>query len=116
MRYNASSMDPFFEQRSPAPDVDIVTTAEQTRIDIAAPGMKKDEFSVEVEGDTLTVSAQVEKSTKGQSYKRSFSRSWSLGSKYAREQVSAEYVDGVLSVTVPHVPSAAPKKQTISVK
>src|SRR5689334_768685 len=94
------------------PAVNIVETNEDYIIDVAAPGMKRDEFKVELDNNVLTISSQREEKQEqhdeGRSYTRrefnyqSFQRSFTLPeNKVEGEKISARYVDGILHITVP---------------
>jgi HSP20 family protein len=99
------------------PAVNISQTEEAYKLEVAAPGMKKDDFKVAVEGDVLNISAESseEKEKKTKNYTRreyayhSFSRSFVLPEGVKRDNIEAAYTDGVLKVNVPKV--EAPKKE-----
>lgn len=94
------------------PAVNVMETNDEFRIEVAAPGMKRDDFKVELDNNVLTISSErEEKNTdadqKGNYTKREFSyqafqRSFSLPeNKVEGEKISARYADGILHVTVP---------------
>lgn len=78
-------------------------------LDIIAPGLKKEDFSIQVEKDVLTVSfeKQEEKAEttdnviRSEYQFRSFKRSFTLGEKVDVAGINATYTDGVLSITLP---------------
>ena len=78
-------------------------------IEIAAPGMEKNDFNVQVENGVLTVSAEKEDESeeKEERYTRreysynSFSRSFPLPDSVKAEDVDASYKNGVLTVKIP---------------
>ncbi|HTI90792.1 MAG TPA: Hsp20/alpha crystallin family protein, partial [Puia sp.] len=94
-------------------------------VSLAAPGMKKDDFNIDVEGGTLTISAETkeEKEEKDERYTRkeysysSFSRSFALPDWVNKEKIDATYENGLLKVLLPKTEAAkqAPSKH-ISVK
>jgi HSP20 family protein len=79
-------------------------------IDVAAPGLKKEDFDINVEGDMLTVSSEKESETEDEekngfsrreySYS-SFSRSVTLPDSVDANKIVAKYSDGVLNLTIP---------------
>jgi len=94
------------------PAVNVRETNDNFTIDVAAPGMKRDEFKVELDNNVLTISSQheekQEENDETRNYTRrefnyqSFQRSFSLPeNKVEGEQISARYVDGILHITVP---------------
>jgi len=91
------------------PAVNIAETKDEYRIEVAAPGLDKDDFKVNIEDDTLTISAnkEVKKEEKDETYTRrefsytSFSRSFSLPDTVDSEKIKAEHKNGVLTIYVP---------------
>ena len=64
--------------KNTVPAVNIVEHDESYEMAIAAPGMKKDDFNIELDNDTLVVSAEVKegkKEDKGRFTRHEFSRS-----------------------------------------
>ena len=104
------------------PNVNITDNKNEYMLSMAAPGLKKDDFKIDVDGNMLTISS--EKEEKDVSYTRkeysysSFSRSFTLPDEVNKEKVEAAYEDGVLKLTLPKKEDArinAAKKQ-ITVK
>lgn len=99
----------------------VLRTETGSRIEIEAPGMSKDDFRVQVQGDVLTVSAHVEKrrEEKGRREFRqqSFSRSWTLPEGVQEAGISASYEAGILRLDVPfETPkSVEPEVRTIDI-
>lgn len=102
------------------PAVNIRETNDDFRIEVAAPGMTRDDFKVELDHHVLTVSSQREDKREDQepdgSYTRrefsyqAFQRSFTLPEdKVEGENIAARYADGILHITVP-------KKETAKVK
>jgi len=94
------------------PAVNVMETNDNFIIDVAAPGMKRDEFKVELDNGVLTISSQLEEKQEQQgqatNYTRrefnyqSFQRSFTLPeNKVEGEKISARYADGILHITVP---------------
>ncbi|MCX7985777.1 MAG: Hsp20/alpha crystallin family protein [Bacteroidales bacterium] len=94
---------------SSVPAVNIAETKDEYRIEVAAPGLDKDDFKVNVENDTLTISAnkEVKKEEKDETYTRrefsytSFCRSFNLPDTVDGEKIKAEHKNGVLTIYVP---------------
>ncbi|HEY4800819.1 MAG TPA: Hsp20/alpha crystallin family protein [Bacteroidia bacterium] len=91
------------------PDMNIIENNKDFTVEIAAPGLEKKDFKVEVENGMLTVSAEKEKEEKENSknYRRrefsysSFSRSFSLPDNVIPDKVDAHYENGILKLTLP---------------
>lgn len=91
------------------PAVNITETKDEYKLAFAVPGMKKDDFFINVEGNMLTVSSEKEesKTEKEHQYTRkeynysSFSRSFSLPDEVSKDNIQATYTDGVLSLMLP---------------
>ena len=94
------------------PAVNVMETNDDFKIEVAAPGMKRNDFKVELDNNVLTISSErqnqsEEKDSNGNYTRREFSyqsfqRSFSLPeNKVIGDKISARYVDGILHVTVP---------------
>lgn len=80
------------------------------------PGFKRDAINVEVVDGYLTLEASREaEGEKGQT-KAKVNRSIALPEDVQTEGVSAAYVDGVLTVTLPKKEEAKPRKISVAVK
>jgi HSP20 family protein len=94
------------------PQVNVRETNDEFIIDVAAPGMNRDDFKVELDNNILSISAELEnknetfdqnnKFTRREFNYQSFQRSFSLPeTKVEGSKISAKYKDGILYVTVP---------------
>ena len=70
------------------------------------PGTPADAVDVSVAGRTLTIAVKTEQTA--------WERNLRLGAALDPEQVSARYVDGRLTVTIPPVPAAEPRHIEVS--
>jgi len=100
------------------PAVNVQETNEDYTIEVAAPGMKRDDFKIELDDNVLIISSQREDSheEKEGNYARrefsyqSFRRSFSLPENGVKgDEITAKYVDGILRVTVPKTEDAKVK-------
>ncbi|MCX6284763.1 MAG: Hsp20/alpha crystallin family protein [Bacteroidetes bacterium] len=99
----------FFGKRITDPAANIVEQNESFLLEIAAPGLKKDDFKIHLENSVLTISAEIEdeKKEEGKNYTRkefyygSFSRSFTLPKTIDLESIKADYQEGILKVTMP---------------
>jgi len=96
------------------PAVNIADNKDNYEISLAAPGMKKDAFNIDVEGNVLTISAEKEekKEEKDERYSRrefnytSFSRSFTLPEGINKDKIDASYDNGLLKLTLPKTEEA----------
>jgi HSP20 family protein len=98
------------------PAVNIAETENEFQIELAAPGLKKEDFKISVDKNVLNLSAanQAEKDeTKKYS---SFERSFTLPESADQSKIDAEYVDGILKVTVAKKEETKIQSREISVK
>ena len=107
------------------PAVNISEQDNQYMVTLAAPGMKKDDFKIELDGNMLTISSRKEDSTEEENKKftrkeynySSFSRCFSLPEEIKQENIEAKYEDGVLKITLPRKEAAKkPEVKKIAVK
>ncbi len=118
--------DDFFAPRTiNVPAVNVKETDEEYHLEFAVPGMKKDDFTIEVKNGILTVSSEkeVQKEEKDDGYTRkefsyeAFNRSFYLPETVNADKITAVYKEGVLEVKVPKlVKSKAIPVRTITVK
>ncbi len=113
---------PNFEQEwSLTPAVNIIEGDQEFKVEVAAPGLNKDDFTVNVEKNVLEISAEKkdEKEIKEKKYLRKefnysqFKRTFSLPGYVDAEKIKATHKDGVLTVEIPKRDEAKvnPKKQ-----
>ena len=94
-----------------APSVNIVEHDAHYTMQLAAPGLQKSDFNINIENDYLVISAEkkTEKEETGNQGKftrrefnySSFKRSFQLDENINREGIAASYENGVLSITLP---------------
>ena len=104
--FNDSFLSDRFISRVPA--VNVSETSDAYHIELAAPGLEKGDFKINVDGDVLTISAEkkVENTDEGKKYSKreysytSFTRSFTLPDSIDHGKIDANYKDGVLSVGI----------------
>jgi HSP20 family protein len=102
------------------PSANIVENKDDFRISLAAPGLKKSDFNIDVNGNMLTISSEKEESkdekdsrhTRREYNYSSFSRTFTLPDEVSKEKIEAVYEDGVLKLTLPKKEEA--KKLAVS--
>ncbi|MEP2937132.1 MAG: Hsp20/alpha crystallin family protein [Gilvibacter sp.] len=119
-------LDVFNAGRTTIPAVNIKELEDSFVVDLAAPGMNKESFTINLEENVLTVSAQktVENEDKvkdGRFTRRefgysSFTRSFTLPEEVKHDDINATYVDGVLSIAIPkNTEAKVDHKRTIAI-
>lgn len=91
------------------PAVNVIENGNQYNVSLAAPGLKKDDFKINIEGNMLTVSSEKEerkeekdeKVTRKEYSYSSFSRSFTLPEDVKQDAIEANYEDGVLTIRLP---------------
>jgi HSP20 family protein len=105
------------------PPVDILESKDAYLIRAEVPGMKKDDFTLEVHDGSLTLSGErkFDEPANGVEYHRServagkFSRAFHLPQTVNRDEIKATYRDGILEIHVPKADEAKPRQIAISV-
>jgi len=92
-----------------APAVNIQEDEKQFLLEFAVPGMKKDDFKINLENQLLTISSEMKEENEetDKNYTRrefacnSFSRSFTLPKNIVAEKINADYKDGILNISIP---------------
>ena len=95
--------------------VDLYEDKENYYVRAELPGVDRNDVNVEMVEEYLTISASRKNTQDGNEQSFSFSRSVSIPESVQNEKVSAQYQDGVLTVTLPKKEEAKPRKIAISV-
>ena len=123
----ADSVDRSWEKRTSSagvwyPPVDILESKDSYLVRAELPGMKKEDFNLEVKDGTLTVSGErkSEEPGSGVEYRRvervtgKFVRSFSLPQTVKHDGIQATYRDGILEIRVPKAEEAKPRQIPIN--
>jgi HSP20 family protein len=105
------------------PAVNIKENENEFIVELAAPGLKKEDFKISLEKDVLTISSEkeIENKEEKEGYMRrefsynSFKRSFTLPEKANREAIKAGYDHGVLSITIPKLESKVETSKRIEI-
>ncbi|WP_335966569.1 Hsp20/alpha crystallin family protein [Galbibacter sp. PAP.153] len=110
---------------SSVPAVNIKEEDNKFSLEVAAPGMKKEDFNVEIDKNVLTVSADVKKESEEKDSKEnarysrkefsytSFKRIFTLPETVDSDKINATYEDGVLVLALPKKEEALPKPKRL---
>ena len=100
------------------PAVNIKEGAEEFEVNIAAPGLTKSDFKIELNNDLLTISSEKkdekevrngEQFTRKEFSYQSFTRSFTLPHSVDGENIGAKYENGILNLVIPKKEEAKPK-------
>jgi len=106
------------------PKVNVYEYDDKIGIISEIPGLDKKQLNIEVEDGVLTISGDkhglneddgakvIRRELKSSSFKRSFE----LGDLLDGENISANFKDGVLSISIPKIEPKKPKKQFVKIK
>lgn len=102
--YGASNGERHF-----VPRTNVKENEQAFQLELAVPGFDKNDFKVEVEKDVLTIAAshRDERNEEKENYSRrefwfgQFTRSFNLPDTVNADAITAEYVNGILNVTIP---------------
>lgn len=91
------------------PAVNVTESNKEFKLEVAAPGFKKEDFNLEVKNGYLTINGEtkMEEEKKEEHYTRrefrfnSFSRSFALPDNVKEGEIKAKYDEGILKVTLP---------------
>ena len=105
------------------PAVNVSENDKGYEIEVAAPGMKKEDFKVKIEKGVMHISAEKkeEKEEKKKNYTRqeynysSFSRSFTLPDDVKEDDIKAQYENGVLKLSVARKAAVASKAKEITI-
>ena len=122
MRRDDMDTKPTAEQPALVPHVDIVETDDGITLHADMPGVWKEGLSINVEGDTLTVEGQVSlgepaelKGVYAEVRVARFRRAFVLSRDLDSQRIEAAVKDGVLTLRVPKLERAKPKRIEVRV-
>ena len=103
------------------PAVNIRETELDFKLELVAPGLKKEDFIIEIDQKTLAISSTTTTDTSEQTDKyarrdyvqTSFSRNFDLPNSVDSEKIEANYENGILFMTLPKREEALPKPKRV---
>ena len=106
------------------PAVNIAETENEFHIELAAPGLKKEDFKINLDKNVLSISAEkkADSDSEGKKYSKreysytSFVRSFTLPDTADQSNISAEYADGILKLNVAKKEEAKFQTREIAIK
>ena len=108
------------ESKLPHP-VDIFEVEKGLALDIACTGIPKDDIEILIEGNTIKINynrpipenGEIQYIHKGIA-KRSFNLGWKIDSRFDLQKAAAEFINGLLHVTIPFAKGKETKTLKIS--
>ncbi len=105
------------EHNATMPSVNISEDADNFKIDLAAPGLDKKDFKIEVKNNMLTISSEKEEKHEDENEKFmrkefcycAFRRSFGLPQTTDVDKIKAKHNNGILSITIPKKDEAREK-------
>lgn len=106
------------------PAVNVVEGEDNYEVELAAPGIKKEDFNVKVENGVLTISGETskEEEEKNKNYtrrefsSRSFSKVFTLPENVEADNITAKHEDGVLRLTLKKSERELPSKRDVAIE
>jgi HSP20 family protein len=106
-----------------APAVNTSENDQAFKLELAVPGLKKEDFKIAIEENTLLVSAeqQQDNTEKTEKYTRkefsftSFTRRFNLPENVDQSAISANYENGIMNIRLPKKADEKPKTREISI-
>jgi len=108
-----------FEQQVPEIKMDVKESDGNYVVRADIPGVKKEDINVDIDGNVVSISAEVkqekeekegERVIRSERYYGSMSRSFSLAQDVDEKTAKAKYTDGVLELTLPKKAGSHPGK------
>ena len=107
--FENEAYSPVFNRQYSAPATNIVEQESDFKLELAVPGMNKEDFKIDVENNLLTVSSekQMEKEENDKNFTRkeftygAFSRSFTLPKSVDADNINATYLNGILQIVLP---------------
>ncbi|MEO1053541.1 MAG: Hsp20/alpha crystallin family protein [Bacteroidota bacterium] len=101
------------------PRVDVIENEKSFEIQVALPGVSKEDLKLDVNDGTLTISGErkFEDKKEGRNYRKvethfgSFTRSFRLSDEVDQENISANHKDGILAVEIPKLEKVETRKK-----
>lgn len=105
------------------PAVNVLENADSFKINVAAPGLNKEDFKINLENDQLTIETKKEANTekRAATFRRkefdfqNFKRSFKLPKGVKVTEIGASYENGVLSIHLPKKEEAKEINKTIAI-
>jgi HSP20 family protein len=109
---------------NPLTPVNISESEHGYKLEVVAPGWNKEDFKIDLDQNTLTISAELNEQKEAKEEKqirreysfRSFKRSFTLDESIDAEQIAAQYVNGILTLNLPKKAEVKPAIKQINIQ
>ena len=109
----------FVNSQNQFPAVNIKENEDSFEILLAAPGLNKEDFSIEIDENILKISSEFKQNeeVKDEKFSRrefnfsSFKRAFTLPETINEDKIEASYVNGILQLVLPKKEEALPKEK-----
>jgi HSP20 family protein len=106
------------------PAVNISETESSYHIELSSPGFTKSDMSIDIDGDTLTISGEKANETEENQKKYSrkefsfqnFKRSFTMPDHIDTDKIVAKFEDGILAIEMPKKETAQPNTRKIQLQ
>ena len=104
----------FLNSNHSVPSVNTIENDDSFEIDLAVPGMKKDDFSIELDNNVLIISSETSNNVSNENLRlnefnySSFQRSFKVPESVNLDKIKGNYKNGILKILLPK------KKDSIS--
>lgn len=96
------------------PAVNILDKPDQFEIQMAIPGFIREDFKIKVEDNLLLIQLEMNHAEKDENFIKkefafnAFERKFEMGDTVQQDQIKAEYLNGILKITLPKKEEAKP--------
>ena len=97
------------------PRTNVQNLEDKHLIELATPGVEKEELNIDIDEGRLTISFDQESAGENNRFQRTFKRSWTLPKDVDIDSINADYKNGVLAVSIPKIAPAAPPQRRIEI-
>jgi len=121
--FNELFNEDFKTGHSGKPKVNILDAENEIELFLAAPGLKKENFNIDLDDNLLTISTSIEKKEDEKAVKftrkefdfSTFKRTFTLPETVNAAEIKANYEDGILKLTLPKLEEAKKLKKVIEI-
>lgn len=123
--FNTDFMSEFMKEdhKKSSPMVNVIENEKEYTLEVAAPGMNKKDFKIELNNNILNISSEKkeEKESKKENFMRrefsysTFCRSFELPEEVDAENIKAKYEDGILTIGIPKQEVMVKKAREINI-
>ena len=97
------------------PRTNVQNLEDKHLIELATPGVEKDDLVIDINEGRLTISLEQKESGNNYSFQRAFKRSWTLPKDEDVDSINADYANGVLAVSIPKKSPTTPSQRRIEI-